>query len=245
MRQQHKTFRVEQCGNMLPLNGQPVRGDGEAGSTADFQAGLRQDEILAELKALRVAIDSRAAPVDAFQQQFTEFLKLKGELDVIQDAILRTKQEIATIHTTGFNGVEMGRVSNELGAVVGGTEQATQAILSAVEDIDQMANTLAAAMKNEHEKALAQDIQDRVIQIFEACNFQDLTGQRVGKVVTTLRFIEEHIDRMITIWGGIDALKDFSADPEGADDEPKLLNGPKLDGDPGHVSQDDIDALFN
>jgi chemotaxis protein CheZ len=25
----------------------------------------------------------------------------------------------------------------------------------------------------------------------------------------------------------------------------KLLNGPKLDGEVGHASQDDIDALFN
>ncbi len=29
------------------------------------------------------------------------------------------------------------------------------------------------------------------------------------------------------------------------EDDDKLLNGPKLDGDAGHASQDDIDALFD
>ena len=79
-----------------------------------------------------------------------------------------------------------------------------------------MASTLAARLKDEQSRALAQDIQERVVKIFEACNFQDLTGQRITKVVATLKFIETHIVRMMEIWGGLDAFKDIEAETIGA-----------------------------
>ena len=125
-----------------------------------------------------------------------------------------------------------------------GTEQATQQFLQAAEDIDQAANTLSAALKSEHEQGLAHDIQDRVVQIFEACNFQDLTGQRVGKVVETLAFLEEHVARLMEIWHRVERFKPVVFD-EPADGDRKFLNGPKLAGDDGHSSQNDIDALFD
>jgi chemotaxis protein CheZ len=58
-----------------------------------------------------------------------------------------------------------------------GGEHATQKILAAAEDIDVAANNLSAALKDAYKQGLAQDIHERVIQIFEACNFQDLTSQ--------------------------------------------------------------------
>ncbi len=81
-----------------------------------------------------------------------------------------------------------------------GTERATQSILQAAEEIDQAANTLSASLKSAHDQGLAHDIQDRVVQIFEACNFQDLTGQRVSHVLETLKFVEEHVARLLAIW---------------------------------------------
>ena len=56
------------------------------------------------------------------------------------------------------------RIANELEAVMKGSEQATQKILAAAEEIDQAANNLSAALKDETEQGLAQDIHDRVIQ---------------------------------------------------------------------------------
>ena len=185
--------------------------------------------------------------IDAYNKQIVEAAKLKGELDLIYDAINRTKQELATVHVTGFEGPEMARVTNELDAIVGGTEQRDR------HDPERMpkrsirsAHTLVARLKDDQNQAMAQDVQERVIKIFEACNFQDLTGQRISKVVATLKFIETHIVRMMEIWGGLEAFKDIEvetvAEREG---DAKLLNGPKLDGeDVGHASQDDIDALF-
>jgi len=241
---QRKLFRVEEVGNgQLP-----------AASAIDADAALRHYELMTELKAMRTFLQGAPAPdqavaeeaADTYRLQFREVQKLKSELDLIHAAINRTKQEIATLHVTGFQGPEMARVTNELDAVVSGTERATQNILKAAEDIDQSANALAAAVKSDYEKGMTSDIQDHVIKIFEACNFQDLTGQRITKVVSTLKFIETHIIRMMEIWGGIDAFKDFApAARSERDGDAKLLNGPKLEDDPGHASQDDIDALFS
>ena len=207
------------------------------------------DEIMTELRALRSLIKPAEQVsqqmIDAYKQQITEAAKLKGELDLIHDAINRTKQEIATVHVTGFEGPEMVRVTNELDAIVGGTETATETILSNAEEIDQFASTLIARLKDEQSGALVEDIQERVIKIFEACNFQDLTGQRITKVVATLKFIETHIMRMMEIWGGLDAFKDIEAETIAQrKGDTGLLNGPKLKDETGHASQDEIDALF-
>jgi chemotaxis protein CheZ len=209
----------------------------------------RHDEIMAELRALRAIMEPRRDVgdhmIDAYKSEIAEAQKLKTELDTIYEAINRTKREIATLHVSGFEGPEMVRVTHELDAVVGGTHGATERILSAAEFIDQAANSLSAAMKSEHDRALAHDIQEHVIQIFEACNFQDLTGQRITKVVATLKFIERHVVRMMEIWGGIESFHEFApiATPAREEDA-RLINGPKLDGDLGHASQDEIDALF-
>ena len=87
----------------------------------------------------------------------------------------------------------MSRFAHELDAAVKASEQATQKILAAAEEIDQAANNLSAAVKGNSEQGLAQDIRDRVIEIFEACNFQDVTSQRLAKVRTALAGLENPI----------------------------------------------------
>ncbi len=168
-----------------------------------------------------------------------------SELGSVYEAVQRTKQEIATLALTSFTNPEMGRVSQELNAVVGGTESATHRILQAGEEIEEAAKTLSAAIKNIQDQHLARDILDHVTSIFEACNFQDLAGQRITKVTATLKFIEEHILRLMQIWGGIEQLADVEPAARAERSKyPKLLNGPKLEGDCGCVSQKDIDAMF-
>jgi len=235
MIEQRKVFRIETMRR-------PRKGAAHNGHT--------YDEIIAELRSLRTLVQPREelsrGMIEAYKAEIAEAQKLKAELDIIYAAINQTKREIATLHVSGFEGPEMKRVTHELDAVVGGTQEATENILAAAEFIDQAANSLAAAVKSEQDKAVAHDIQDRVIQIFEACNFQDLTGQRITKVVATLKFIETHIVKMMEIWGGIDSFQDITPDAMAVrDGDLKLVNGPKLDGEAGHASQDEIDALFN
>lgn len=226
MQARRKLFRVETMG----LAGQ-ARGNEHPSA---------HDEILAELRALR----SLMAPAGVIAQ-IAEAAKLKSELDLIYDAINRTKQEIATLHVTGFEGPEMARVTGELDAIVDGTGQATETILTNAEALDQMATTLTARLKDEQSEALVRDMQACVVKIFEACNFQDLTGQRITKAVGTLKFIETHIVRMMEIWGGIDAFRAIVPEKiTPREGDAALLNGPKIAGESGHASQDEIDAMF-
>ena len=249
-----KRFRVEQAIG-LP---------GPEPSTNDVVPMHR--EIMAELRAIRAqmgapdksttvatsegsvprAVEEAHALLETYRAQIVQCEKLKVELDLIHDAISRTKREIAVLHGTSFNGEEMAKVNGELGAVVGGTEHATQRILEAAESIDQAASALSKVNSPEQQRVLSEEIQERVISIFEACNFQDLTGQRITKVMATMRFIEQHINAMMDIWGGVDAIRAHApVIVDAREGDARLLNGPKLDGDPGHASQDDIDALFN
>src|SRR6201995_855539 len=249
-----RRFRIEEA----------VAGDMPMPTVADADVGPMHQEIMNELRAIRsqmaapsgatreigASVDREVADTHAmletYRAQIEQCEKLKVELDLIYDAINRTKREIAVLHGKSFSGEEMAKVNGELGAVVGGTEEATQQILEAAEAIDQSASALMKVNSPDQQKLLSEEIQERVVSIFEACNFQDLTGQRIKKVMTTMKFIENNITVMMDIWGGVDAIKAHAppiVDTREGDD--KLLNGPKLADDVGHASQDDIDALFN
>ncbi len=246
-----KRFRIEDTSDMRP-----------AALASGDDAPLYHHEIMAELTLLRQQMarslpivqaadtdeadaPATAAMLESYRAQIAQCEKLKIELDLIHEAITRTKQEIAVLHGKSFSGGEMAKVTGELGAVVGGTEEATQHILEAAEAIDQAAGMIGKVASAEQQRGLGEEIQERVVSIFEACNFQDLTGQRIAKVMTTMKFIEHHINVMMDIWGGVDAIKAHA--PAIVDErtgDARLLNGPKGPGSEGHASQDEIDAMF-
>jgi chemotaxis protein CheZ len=235
MSRQREVFRIEK------LNGTRMS---PMAPTPGADAALRHAELMSELRALREAVCARdeLPAASAIAEETSAF---RSELGSIYDAVQRTKQEIATLALTSFTSPKMARVSQELNAVVDGTETATHRILQAGEEIEEAAKTLAAALKNVQNQHLARDILDQVTNIFEACNFQDLAGQRIAKVAATLKFIEEHILRLIDIWGGLEQLVDVEPAAKAEVKKfPKLVNGPMLEGDKGCVSQDDIDAMF-
>jgi chemotaxis protein CheZ len=245
MPRQRKVFRIEE-----------MKGDAPASfSETDSDHAARHAEMMAELRSLRAMMIAKsnsagkgaAAPahdtkVVAVAQ---EARKLKIEFDVIDQAIKKTKGEMFSPPEHGLDGGQIARVMQELAAVKDGTTDATDRLLKAAETIEQTSSTLAAALKGGHEQGLAQDIQDQVTQIFEACNFHDLTSQRISKVVTTLKSVEDHLAQMVEIWNAIERFTNYVgrlAPPTG---DESMLNGPKLDGDEGHASQTDVDALFH
>ncbi len=237
---QRKLFRIEE---MMRAQLQPRVGG------VHCDAPLLQAEILAEMRAMRSLLEARAAaiaeaPRNILPQTAVEMRKLKIELDVIGDAIKQTRTEIVSLQDQGFDSSRVARVTKEIEAVAVDTSSATDRILKAAEQIDESANALLATLKNCHEKGLAQDIHDQVTGIFEACNFHDLTGQRISKVATTLRMVEDHLARMMEIWSVIERFN-VDAMASAAENLDGLLNGPKLDGDQGHSTQDEIDALFH
>lgn len=218
---------------------------------ADAAAERRHAELVSLMESVRNAVSGTAEQVSDvisgdMRHQIEEARKIKVELDEIQDAIMSTKRELATLHTGSFQGDSMNRVTDELDAIVVGTETATETILAAAETIEGNAGDLRAMLKRGANVELVSDIQDQTVQIFEACNFQDLTGQRITKVVKTLHFIEDRVNRMMGIWGGLEAFKDVAHDAKPVEDEhAALLNGPALPSDETRVNQDDIDALFD
>ena len=101
-------------------------------------------------------------------------------------------------------------------------------MLSAAELIEKTAVAMKARLPDAADKRDLDLMMDAVVSIFEACNFQDITGQRIGKVVRTLDFIEERVVAMIQTWGP----EAFAHLPHTVEvpvaEEAKLLNGPQF-----------------
>ena len=188
-----------------------------------------------ELKALHKLAERRDDATAATVQG------LSDELTQIRDTIARNRRELATMIGDGTER-RMARAADELRASVDGMDEATQKVLKSAEVIDDSARALAAAQKNDYESGLAQEIQDQVVAIYEACNFQDLAGQRISSVIGMMTMVEDQVAAMLDRCNGL-AAKDMPVIAK--TDDHALLNGPKLDGDPGHASQSDIDAMFN
>lgn len=241
-----KRYRIEESLGLVS-----VRPAAEAAAPAEA-AGMnnaRLEEILEAIQDLRrITQTSTVETVEACRRELSEAFAMRSELDVMKDAITSTKREIATLYRSEATGNGMSRVAGELDAVVDSTERATSTILGAIEEIETNASMLRAMRTTAAGRENIDAILERVIIAYEACNFQDLTGQRINKIVGVLKFVEEHLDRMIEAWGGLDTFKDLLGVQGGKvdiDDEKSLLNGPKLDDDPGHVDQADIDSLFD
>jgi chemotaxis protein CheZ len=86
-------------------------------------------------------------------------------------------------------------------------------------------------------------LQDAVTKIYEACSFQDITGQRITKVVTTLKAIESKVAQIILKFG-VKSEPGEACDPATAviSGTVELLNGPQLPSNA--MDQSDIDKLL-
>lgn len=230
-----RPFRIEASDRMTSIM-EPA-GSGPIANGLDGQL----DRILNELEAVRTEI-SKFKERDPSVDRERDRNALWAGIETIQDAIRSTKREIATLHSEGTRGENLFTATDELDHVVQDTEDATEVILSAAETIDNSIATLAARLSGE-DLTMAEEMQAQIVRIFEACNFQDITGQRIRKVVKLMVFIEERVTRMTDIWGGADMVAQNSGIAQREGDE-KLLNGPALATDENVVSQDDIDSLF-
>jgi chemotaxis protein CheZ len=183
-------------------------------------------------------IDPKAQPAHAEHTDAT-VQHLKAELAQLHDVITRNKRELSALLGDSHDR-RMTRAAGELGAAVEGMENATVKILKSTEVIDDSARALTATLKDDYKRGLAQEIQDQVVKIYEACNFQDLGGQRIGNVIAILNTIEDRVAGML------DRYKTERVEAPASNPTPatSLINGPRLDGASGHTSQNDIDALF-
>lgn len=222
-----KVFRVEKL---------LVRRQTPAPVVPDVEA--RHAELLNQIKALRALSEHREeSGADQAQQ-------LRRDLELTQNAISQNRRELDALLRTKRDERRLERASEELGATIDGMEHATETILKAAEVIDESAKALVAILKNEYEKGLAEEIQEQVVRVYEACNFQDLAGQRIQKAMATLKFIEERVTVMMEAWGAVPSARRHETARPVRTLGRRLANGPKLDGDAGHASQQDIDLIF-
>jgi chemotaxis protein CheZ len=211
-------------------------------------AGAVPAELVAKLSALKTRLPNFSK--DEIQEVVSEMLstmegdlsemnlKLYAEVESLARYIVTAKSEIAALRPDEIMSTHLPSATDELDAIVGSTEEATNGILQAMESLE----SLTAEMPPE----IAEKVTEAVTLVYESCNFQDITGQRITKVVKALKHIEAKVDALVAAFG--DEIAKYKAQhpqPEPAADptaDAKLLNGPQL---PDNASkQDDIDALL-
>lgn len=171
-------------------------------------------------------------------------MQLYGELEDLARFIRDARKDLAEIRPEDIRDHHIPSATDELDAVIGATEEATGRILDACEVFSEVSGKLP---EEDAERTM-----NAVTEIYEACNFQDITGQRITKVVGTLKHIEDKIEQLLEAFGaGVSTAKTAAANQQPAAAKPKatsdkpdadLLNGPQLPGNAN--SQEDIDAIL-
>jgi chemotaxis protein CheZ len=178
----------------------------------------------------------------------------RGQIDRIQadvadmaGRITATKLEMAALRHPLAEDDLFEEASSQLSSIVYATEAATHIILGAAEEIQDIVNETRNRLPDLYAQSRLGDLNEIALRIFETCNFQDLTGQRITKAVNALTFIEERISAMLSLWN----QKEFEAMPMppglARQDGGLTLHGPSADapGSGRKVTQDEIDALFD
>lgn len=219
-----------------------------------FLDGYRQkvtktavERVQAVLDVIRLESGDGAQAVgETYRQRESEMVALAR---MILEKINDTREELQSITSMakerdieGFNAVE-----DELAAIVVDTERATNDIMDAADHIEALLRTTEGKTISDE---LRREIRDKCTDITMSCSFQDITGQRVRKVVEVIQLIDQQIssiERRLTTPVG--EGRDILATPSEADlarageKAAGLLQGPPLPGQ--SVSQDEIDNLFD
>jgi chemotaxis protein CheZ len=179
--------------------------------------------------------------------------RLHADIEALANYINAAKAEISEIKADKINTEFLPEASDQLSAIVGATEQATNDIFEAVELIEELTEKMAPET--------AERVVEAVTRVYEACSFQDITGQRVSKVVRALQNVEAKVHALLQAFGeesgageqsGAEGREAALGTPEtsrtsvdGATPAPSdedLMNGPQMPDEA--ISQDDIDALL-
>lgn len=203
-------------------------------------AALRVKEAISHLKSQNVkdrqlvdVLELSGVLTDAMGHFFSALDEtIKDEFIDIAGFIKKARNEIGDLRPKDIKTNRIPSAGEELEAIVADTEIATDKIMQTAEDV--------LAMDPDSTEDFGMQIQDKMLVIIEACSFQDLTGQRVSKVVNTLKQIEDRISRFAEVMG-VDE-DEVEITPEEQRRRDLLLNGPAIGGP--ETAQDDIDAMF-
>lgn len=158
------------------------------------------------------------------------------ELIDLQHIIEESRREIGLVRPADIKGKDIPDATDELDAVVEATAHASGAIMDCCDVIQEKAGEIGGV----HGDA----IMEQVTKIFEACSFQDITGQRIKKVVKTLKSIEEKVDQLVNVLSEKlpGAVVEAAKSEKLAIGDEALLNGPQLPANA--ITQDEIDKLL-
>src|SRR5262249_29409962 len=165
--------------------------------------------------------------------------KIRFDLVEMAKSIARTKAEIAAIKPDAEHHGKFGEASEELDSIVQATEGATSEILASAEQIQEIAWTLR---EQGFDAGVCDLLDTKATDVYTACSFQDLTGQRTQKVIQVLRYLEGRINAMISIWGLDGAMAAEAAERESVRGDAALLNGPARPGQ--GLDQSDVDVVM-
>ncbi len=127
----------------------------------------------------------------------------------------------------------MAEAQTELINVVKATEEAATRIIDAAAEINKLIKG------SEQQK----EIVEQTTIILESSSFQDLTGQRLNKVLKMIVKVEEVVDSILLKLNPVGVNKksvDWQSDDKRFDKN--LMNGPQSDQE--RSSQEDVDALL-
>jgi chemotaxis protein CheZ len=156
---------------------------------------------------------------------------LLAEVEELAQTVATARAEIAALQADDINASHIPSATDELDAIVAHTAAATNTILECCEALDALVPSLTGAA--------AQAVQDVTTKVYEACGFQDITGQRITKVVATLQAIERKVAQIVEVFGRSTRETEPAAE---VDDAVSLLNGPQMP--TAAMGQSDIDALL-
>jgi chemotaxis protein CheZ len=103
--------------------------------------------------------------------------------------LARIHEQIATVIATPSQAARNSGM--ELEAVVLATEEAANRIMAAAEAIETW------VQEGQSNPAALASVPDKIAAIFEACSFQDLTGQRIRRAIEHLQGVETMLDSLI------------------------------------------------
>lgn len=163
---------------------------------------------------------------------------INRELRGILGRIEGLRSDIAKVRADDISNNRIPEMGRELSAIVEATEGATNTIMESAEAVLAIEPTDVASYQ--------EAVSEQMMAIFEACSFQDLTGQRVTKIVETVEIIEKRINLLCEMLDMENMTTEVPIDAEEAAREQRkkdlILNGPAL-ADEG-TNQSDIDKMF-
>lgn len=165
---------------------------------------------------------------------------VESELRKLAEFIVAARRELYSINAEKGEKKEknLALATQELNEVIQHTEDATNKIM---DETDAIQKLCAAAS----DKDFSAKISHHALTILETCSFQDITGQRIRKVLRTLEEVESRVGNMVKLFGGTlpegMAISAINSNRTQRPDE-HLMEGPQLKDKA--KSQEEIDAIF-